>query len=94
MPKPTRLNGFSSDIRLEFVKWEATSRGLIRLSTQLQLRGLSLADAVRVLEKFGVQRTRSTMHDWCKRSNDWEIATPSNVFFRRSNAMPNSLATA
>lgn len=35
----------------------------MKLRIQLYLSGLSLSNTVRVLEVFGVQRTRSTVHN-------------------------------
>ena len=36
----------------------------MKLSIQLHLSDLSLSNTVRVLEVFGVQRARSTVHNW------------------------------
>lgn len=68
MPKTTRLTGSSADVQLGFVEREATPRELVRLSIQLHLHGLSLANTIRVLENFGAERTRSTVHNWIQKA--------------------------
>jgi len=68
MPESTNLIDSSADVQLGFVEREATPRELMRLSIQLHLRGLSLADTVRVLENFGVHRARSTVHNWVQKA--------------------------
>ena len=64
MPENDRLNGFLDEIDLEFVEREATPRLLMKLSIQLHLAGLSLSNTVSILEIFGVNRARSTVHNW------------------------------
>jgi transposase-like protein len=49
---------------LGFVEREATPRLLMKLSIPLHLAGLSLSNTVSDLEVFGVQRDRSTVHNW------------------------------
>jgi len=68
MPERTSLTASSPEIKLDFVEREATPRELMRLSIQLHLRGLSLSDTVRVLERFGVERARSTVHNWVQKA--------------------------
>jgi transposase-like protein len=69
MPEFSRLNGSSSGVQLDFVEREATPRELMRLSIQLHLSGLSLSDTVSILERFGVERARSTIHNWVQKAN-------------------------
>src|SRR6056297_2991788 len=64
MPENARLNGYLDEIDLEFVEREATPRFLMKLSIQLHLAGLSLSNTVSILEIFGVERARSTVHNW------------------------------
>jgi len=64
-----RLNGIIDQIELGFVEREATPEFLMRLSIQLHLSGLSLSNTVRVLEVFGVQRARSTVHNWVHKAD-------------------------
>ena len=64
MPENTRLTGCLDQIELDFVEREATPRLLMKLSIQLHLAGLSLSNTVSFLEVFGVERSRSTVHNW------------------------------
>jgi transposase-like protein len=41
----------------------------MKLGIQLQLAGLSLSNTVSVLELFGVNRARSTVHNWVHKAN-------------------------
>jgi transposase-like protein len=41
----------------------------MKLSIQLHLSGLSLSNTVRVCEIFGVQRARSTVHNWVHKAD-------------------------
>ncbi|MFC6716046.1 IS6 family transposase [Natrialbaceae archaeon GCM10025810] len=68
MPEFSRLTLPSSDIQLEFVEREQTPCELMRLSIHLHLAGLSLSDTVHVLERFGVDRARSTVHNWVQKA--------------------------
>ncbi|MFT4881261.1 MAG: putative transposase [Salinirussus sp.] len=69
MPENDRLNGFLDEINLEFVEREATPRLLMKLSIQLHLAGLSLSNTVSFLEVFGVERVRSTVHNWVHKAD-------------------------
>ncbi len=64
-----RLNDSIDQIELGFVEREATPEFLMKLSIQLHLSGLSLSNTVRFLEVFGVQRARSTVHNWVHKAN-------------------------
>jgi putative transposase len=64
MPENTRLTSCGDRIELDFVEREATPRLLMKLSIQLHLAGLSLSNTVSILERFGVERARSTVHNW------------------------------
>jgi len=69
MPENDRLNGCLDEIDLEFVEREATPRLLMKLSIQLHLSGLSLSNTVSFLEIFGVDRVRSTVHNWVHKAD-------------------------
>ncbi|MDL0120931.1 IS6 family transposase [Halobacterium salinarum] len=69
MPENARLNGNIDQIDLEFVEREATPRLLMKLSIQLHLAGLSLSNTVSILEIFGVERARSTVHNWVHKAD-------------------------
>ena len=64
-----RLSGSIDQIELGFVEREATPAFLMKLSIQLHLSGLSLSNTVRFLEVFGVQRARSTVHNWVHKAD-------------------------
>ena len=69
MPENTRLSGRLDQIDLDFVEREATPRFLMKLSIQLHLAGLSLSNTVSILEIFGVERARSTVHNWVHKAD-------------------------
>ena len=69
MPENDRLSGSLDEINLEFVEREATPRLLMKLSIQLHLAGLSLSNTVSFLEVFGVDRVRSTVHNWVHKAD-------------------------
>ncbi len=69
MPENTRLSGSIDQIDLEFVEREATPRLLMKLGIQLHLSGLSLSNTVSILEIFGVERARSTVHNWVHKAD-------------------------
>ncbi len=69
MAEIARLNGHLSEIELGFVEREATPEQFMKLGIQLHLRGLSLSNTVSVLDKFGVNRARSTVHNWVHKAD-------------------------
>jgi transposase-like protein len=69
MPENDRLTGCLDEINLGFVEREATPRLLMKLSIQLHLAGLSLSNTVSILEVFGVERARSTVHNWVHKAD-------------------------
>ena len=69
MPENDRLSGCLDEINLDFVEREATPRLLMKLSIQLHLAGLSLSNTVSFLEVFGVERVRSTVHNWVHKAD-------------------------
>jgi putative transposase len=69
MPKPDRLTGFSTDFELGFVEREATPEPVMKLGIQLHAAGLSLSDTVSMLAGLGVDRARSTVHNWVQKAN-------------------------
>jgi hypothetical protein len=64
-----RLNGSLDQIELDFVEREATSQLLMKLSIQLHLAELSLSNTVYILDIFGVERARSTVHNWVHKAD-------------------------
>ena len=69
MPENASLSGSLDQIELDFVEREATPRLLMKLSIQLHLAGLSLSNTVSILEIFGVERARSTIHNWVHKAD-------------------------
>ncbi|QSG16297.1 Transposase (plasmid) [Halapricum desulfuricans] len=69
MPENTRLSGSIDQINLAFVEREATPRLLMKLGIQLHLAGLSLSNTVSILAVLGVERARSTVHNWVHKAD-------------------------
>jgi putative transposase len=69
MPENASLSGSIDQIDLGFIEREATPRFLMKLSIQLHLAGLSLSNTVSILEIFGVERARSTVHNWVHKAD-------------------------
>ncbi len=61
--KNDRLNGCLNEIEVGIVEREATPRFVMKLGIQLHLAGLSLSNTVSILDIFGVERARSTVHN-------------------------------
>jgi putative transposase len=68
MPEISRLSGSSDCFELEFVEREATPNWAMKLGIRLHLAGLSLSNTVSELERFGVERCRSTVHNWVQKA--------------------------
>jgi putative transposase len=68
MAEITRLNGSSDGMELDFVEREATLEPLMTLGIRLHLAGLSLSNTVAEFERFGVDRSRSTVHNWVQKA--------------------------
>jgi len=62
MPENDRPSSFSSVIELGFVERESTPQQFMKLGIQLHLTVLSLSNTVSILELFGVEQVRSTVH--------------------------------
>jgi transposase-like protein len=69
MSKNDRLSGYLNEFDLEFVEREVTPQLLMKLSIQLHLSGLSFSNTVSFLEIFGVDRVRSTVHNWVHKAD-------------------------
>ena len=69
MPKSNRLVGCSEGPELGIVEREATPEPAMKLGIQLHLAGLSLSDTVSVLAGLGVDRCRSTVHNWIQKAD-------------------------
>jgi transposase-like protein len=69
MPENDRLDGSLDEIDLDVVEREATPRLFAKLGMQLHLDELSLSNIVSILEIFGVERARSTVHNWVHKAD-------------------------
>ena len=69
MTEISRLNCGSDAIELDFVEREATSIEIMELAIHLHLGGLSLSNTVSILDRFGVDRARSTVHNWVQKAD-------------------------
>ena len=69
MTKNARLNKDIDAIELGFVEREATPKFAMKLGIQMHLAGLSLSNTVSVLSSLGVERVRSTVHNWVHKAN-------------------------
>ena len=69
MTKNNRLSGSSSWIDLEFVERERTPQHAIKVGIQLHLAGLSLSNTKQALEKLGVERSRTAIHNWVQKAD-------------------------
>jgi putative transposase len=64
-----RLGGGIEWIDLEFVERERTPRQAIEVGIQLHLAGLSLSNTKQRLEKLGVKRSRTAIHNWVQKAD-------------------------
>ena len=69
MSEFNRLSKSIEWIDLEFVERERTPRFAIQVGIQLHLGGLSLSNTKQHLEKLGVERSRTAIHDWVRKAN-------------------------
>ena len=63
MSEISRLIGRSGWIDMEFVERERTPEWVMKLGIQSHVAGLSLSNAVSLLENLGVERSRKAVHD-------------------------------
>ncbi|WP_132061233.1 IS6 family transposase [Halorussus amylolyticus] len=54
---------------LEFVERERTPRPAIEVGIRLHLAGLSLSNTKREIEKLGVERSRTAIHNWVQKTD-------------------------
>jgi putative transposase len=69
MPEIDRLGEPTEWIDLEFVERERTPRSAIQVDIQLHLAGLSLSNTKQHLERLGVERSRTAIHDWVQKAD-------------------------
>lgn len=68
MPEPDRLTGFSGGFELGFVEREATPEPAMKLGIQLHAAGLSRSDTDSAFAGLGVDRARTTVHNWVQKA--------------------------
>ena len=69
MSESNRLNGSTKWIDLEFVERERTPHEIIETGIQLHLSGLSLSNTKQYLERLGVERSRTAIHNWIQKAD-------------------------
>jgi putative transposase len=69
MPEIDRLDGDSDWIDLEFMERERTPEQVVEVGIQLHLAGLSLSNTKQYLERLGVQRSRTAIHNWVQKAD-------------------------
>jgi transposase-like protein len=81
MPETDRLIEFSDWNDLEFVERERTPEQIIEVGIQLHLAGLSLSNTKQYLERLGVERSRTAIHDWVNKADlqPEPDATPNQI---------------
>jgi putative transposase len=69
MPEIDRLSQNTEWIDLEFVERQRTPEFAIQVGIQLHLAGLSLSNTKQHLERLGVNRSRTAIHDWVQKAD-------------------------
>ncbi len=69
MPEITRLSDGSDWIELDFVERQRTPEFAMRLGIRLHLAGLSLSNTISILERLGVERSRTAVHNWVQKAD-------------------------
>ena len=67
MPESDRLSSGSEWMDLEFV--ERTPEQIVEVGIQLHLAGLSLLNTKQYLERLGVKRSRTAIHNWVQKAD-------------------------
>ena len=67
IPEIDRLSGSADWIDSELVQRERTPKRTIELGSQLHLAGLSLSNTKQYLERLGVERSRTVIHNWVQK---------------------------
>ncbi|QKY21236.1 IS6 family transposase [Halolamina sp. CBA1230] len=81
MAETARLIGGSDCFELDFLEREATPESAMKLGIRLHLAGLSLSDTISVLDRLGVERCRTTVHNWVQKADlqPLDDANPDHV---------------
>ena len=82
MPEFDRLESPSDWIDLAFIGRDRTPREIVEVGIQLHVAGVSLSNTKQFLERLGVERSRTAIHNWVRKTD----VQPS------SNAEPDHIA--
>jgi putative transposase len=63
-----RLRGRNSWIDLEFIERERTPHEVVEIGIHLHVAGLSLSSTKQILERLGVKRSRTAIHNWVQKA--------------------------
>ena len=80
MPEIDRLTRNSDWIDLDFVERERTPEEIVEVGIQLHLAGLSLSNTKQHLERLGVQRSRTAIHNWVQKADLQPTGTRSSNY--------------
>jgi putative transposase len=69
MDEIERLSGRNEWIDLDFVERERTPEPIIEVGIQLHLAGLSLSNTKQYIERLGVERSRTAIHNWVQKAD-------------------------
>jgi transposase-like protein len=69
MPEITRLSDGSDWIELDFVERQRTPEFAMRLDIQMHVAGLYLSNTISILERSGVECSRTAVHDWVQKAD-------------------------
>lgn len=69
MAEIARFTGGGDAIQLAFVERVHTPIELMEYAIELHLNGPSLVDTVLSIERFGIERAKSTIHNWVQKSD-------------------------
>ena len=69
MPEITRLSDGNDWIELDFVERQRTPEFAMRLGIQMHVAGLSLSNTILILERLGVERSQTAVHNWVQKAD-------------------------
>jgi len=69
MHENERFSGRTSWIDLEFIERERTPREIVEVGIHLHVTGLSLSNTKQILERLGVERSRTAIHNWVQEAD-------------------------
>jgi transposase-like protein len=69
MPEIDRLSDDSGCFELDFVEREATPEPAMKLGIQLHLVVLSFSNTISIIDRLGVERCRTTVHNWVQKAD-------------------------